>query len=80
MPKEWTDRIKTQEAQKKLEADKIHNLPKEFEHQQQQQQSKQQKDGDKEPTLDEGEKVLWRNVIKRGFWHRQVEWVLEITT
>jgi hypothetical protein len=37
MPKEWTDKIKAQEQQKeqqkKLEADKIHNLPKEFEHQ-----------------------------------------------
>jgi hypothetical protein len=32
MPKEWTDKIKAQEQQKKLEADNIHNLPKEFEH------------------------------------------------
>jgi hypothetical protein len=64
MPKEWTDKIKDQEQQKKLEADKIHNLPKEFEHQQQQQQ-KQQKDTDKEPMLNVGEKILWKNVIKR---------------
>ena len=78
MPKEWTDKIKAQEQQKKLEADKIHNLPKEFEHQQQQQ--KQQKDTDKEPMLNVGEKILWKNVIKRGFWHRHVEWILEITT
>ena len=39
MPKVWTDKIKAQEQQKKLEADKIHNLPKEFEHQQQQQRA-----------------------------------------
>ena len=36
MPKEWTDKIKAQEQQKeqqkKLEADNIHNLHKEFEH------------------------------------------------
>jgi hypothetical protein len=42
MPKEWTDKIKAQEQQKKLEADKIHNLPKEFEHQQQQEQQQKQ--------------------------------------
>jgi hypothetical protein len=41
---------------------------------------KQQKDTDKEPMLNVGEKILWKNVIKRGFWHRHVEWVLEITT
>jgi hypothetical protein len=77
MPKEWTDKIKAQERQKKLEADKIHNLPKEIE---QQQQQKQQKDTDKEPMLNVVEKILWKNVIKRGFWHRHVEWILEITT
>ena len=60
-------------------SDKIHNLPKEFEHQQQQQQ-KQQKDNDIEPMLYMGEKILWKNVIKRGFWNRHVEWILEITT
>jgi len=38
-----------------LEADKIHNLPKEIEHQQQpQQQQKQQKHSDKEPILNVG--------------------------
>jgi hypothetical protein len=50
MPKEWTDQLKAQEEQKKPEADKIHNLPKEFEYQQQQQQRKQ-RDTDKEPFL-----------------------------
>jgi len=30
--------------------------------------------------LNVGEKILWKNVIKRGFWHRHVEWILEITT
>jgi hypothetical protein len=80
MPKEWTDKIKAQEQQKKLEADKIHNLPEEFEHQQQEQQQKQQKHTDKEPMLNVGEKILWKNIIKRGFWHRHVEWILAITT
>jgi hypothetical protein len=51
-----------------------------FELQQQEQQQKQQKDTDKGPILNVGEKILWRNVIKRGFWHRHVEWILEITT
>jgi hypothetical protein len=62
MPKEWTDKIKAQEQQKeqqkKLEADTIHNLPKEIE--QQQQQQKQQKHTDKEPMLNVGEKILWK--------------------
>jgi len=44
MPKEWTDKIKAQGQQKELEADKIHNLPKEFEHQHQEKQQKKQKD------------------------------------
>jgi hypothetical protein len=30
--------------------------------------------------LNVGEKILWKNVIKRGFWHRHVEWILAITT
>jgi hypothetical protein len=80
MPKEWTDKIKAQEEQKNLEADKIHNLPKELEHQRQQQQQKLQKDRDEEPMLNVGETILWKNVTKRGFWHRHVEWILEITT
>jgi len=42
-----------------LEADKIHNLPKEIEHQQQpQQQQKQQKHSDKEPILNVGGAAL----------------------
>ncbi len=31
-------------------------------------------------SLDVGEKILWKNIIKRGFWHRHVEWILGITT
>jgi hypothetical protein len=77
MPKKWTDKIKAQEQQKILEADKIHNLLKELEHQQQQQ--KQQKGTGKERELNVGEKILWKNVIKRGFWHRHVEWILAQT-
>jgi hypothetical protein len=40
----------------------------------------QQKDTEKEPMLNVGEKILWKNVIKRGFWHRHVEWIHEVTT
>jgi hypothetical protein len=33
MPKEWTDKIEAHEEQKKLEADKIHNLPNKYQQQ-----------------------------------------------
>lgn len=73
MPKEWTDKIKAQEEQQKQEADKIHNLPKEFNHQQEvRQQHKEQKDSDiKEPMLKAGEREspdfgtgMWNGFLK----------------
>jgi len=64
MPKEWTDKIKAQEQQKKLKDVKIHNLPKEFEHQTT--TSETTKRYWQRADAKRGEKILWKNVIKRG--------------